>query len=126
MDTPAMCARTGCITRLLTWRRRGMVPASMAGFLRLRFKDFSSALFSGTILLLPWWMFQILGGHKKKDMETLRLRLTRQKTITQTLHQLSRLLRHTLRITLTCYLARITKITVQIPLQILQRLKLLN
>merc|ERR1719312_216996 len=39
MDTPAMCARTGWITRLLTWRRRGMVPASMAGFLRLRFKD---------------------------------------------------------------------------------------
>merc|ERR1712013_506872 len=27
---------------LLTWKRRGMVPASTAGFLRLRFKDFSS------------------------------------------------------------------------------------
>merc|ERR1719312_1414507 len=106
-------------TRLLTWRRRGMVPAIMAEFLRLRFKVSSSAQFSGTILLLPWWMFQTLGGHKEKDMETLRLRLTRQKTITQTLHQLSRLLRHTLMITLTCYLARITTITAKIPRQIL-------
>merc|ERR1719320_1993560 len=103
-----------------------MVPASTAGFLRLRFKDSSSAQFSGIILLLLWWMFQILGGHKEKDMETLIPRLTRPMTITQTLHQLSRLLRHTLRITLTCYLARITKITVKIPLQILQRLKLPN
>merc|ERR1719430_2464706 len=126
MDTPAMCARTGWITRLLTWRRRGMVPASTAGFLRLRFKDSSSAQFSGTILLLLWSMFQTLGGNKEKDMETLRLRLTRQMIITQTLPQLSRLLRHTLRITLTCYLARIATITVKIPLQILQRLKLLN
>merc|ERR1711955_175232 len=97
----------------------GMVPASMAGFLRLRFKDSSGAQFSGTILLLLWWMFQTLGGHKEKGMETLRLRLTRQMTITQTIHQLSRLLRHTLRITLTCYLARITTITVKIRLQIL-------
>merc|ERR1712099_182377 len=101
MDTPAMCARTGRITRLLTWRRRGMVPASTAGFLRLRFKDSSSAQYSGTILLLLWWMFQTLGGNKKMDMETLRLRLTRQMIIIQTLPQLSRLLRHTLRITLT-------------------------
>merc|ERR1712099_189550 len=101
MDTPAMCARTGRITRLLTWRRRGMVPASTAGFLRLRFKDSSSAQFSGIILLLLWWMFQTLGGHKEMDMETLRLRLTRQMIITQTLPQLSRLLRHTLRIILT-------------------------
>merc|ERR1719193_760754 len=60
----------------------------------------SSAQFSGTILLLLWWMFQISEGHKERDMETLRLRLTRQMIITQTLPQLSRLLRHTLRITL--------------------------
>merc|ERR1711962_847288 len=118
MDTPAMCARTGWITRLLTWRRRGMVPASTAGFLRLRFKDSSCAQFSGTILLLLWWMCQTLGGHKEMDMATLRLRLTRQIKIAQTLPQLSRLLRHTLRITLTCYLARIATITVKIPLQI--------
>merc|ERR1711970_1478272 len=119
MDTPAMCVRTGLITRLLTWRRRGMVPASTAGFLRLRFKDSNSAQFSGIILLLLWWMFQTLEGHKEKDMETLRLRLTRQMIITQTLPQLSRLLRHTLRITLTCYLAKIATITAKIPLQIL-------
>merc|ERR1719233_584318 len=119
MDTPAMCARTGWITRLLTWRRRGMVPESTAGFLRLRFKDSSSAQFSGKIRLLLWWMFQTLEGNKEKDMETLRLRLTRQMIITQTLPQLSRLLRHTLRITLTCYLARIATITVKIPLQII-------
>merc|ERR1711970_1289745 len=119
MDTPAMCVRTGLITRLLTWRRRGMVPASTAGFLRLRFKDSSSAQFSGTILLLLWWMFQTLEGRKEKDMETLRIRLTRQMITTQTLPQLSRLLRHTLRITLTCYLARIAIITAKIPLQIL-------
>merc|ERR1711862_859633 len=41
-----------------------------AGFLRLRFKDSSSAQFSGTILLLLWWMFLILGGHKEKDGNT--------------------------------------------------------
>merc|ERR1719430_833947 len=87
MDTPAMCARTGWITRLLTWRRRGMVPASTAEFLKLRFKDSSSAQFSGTILLLLWWMFQTLEGHKEKDTETLRLRLTRQMIITQTIPQ---------------------------------------
>merc|ERR1719376_637610 len=119
MDTLAMLLAHPCITRLLTWRRRGMVPASTAGFLRLRFKDSSSAQFSGTILLLLWWMFQTLEGHKEKDMATLRLRLTRQMIITQTLPQLSRLLRHTLRITLTCYLARIATITAKIPLQIL-------
>merc|ERR1719376_363671 len=32
--------------------------------LRRRFKDSSSAQFSGTILLLLWWMFQTLGGNK--------------------------------------------------------------
>merc|ERR1711872_26311 len=76
MGTPATCVRSGWITRLLIWRRRGMVPASTAGSLMLRFKDSSSAQYSGTILLLLWLMFQTSGGHKMKGMGTLRLRLT--------------------------------------------------
>merc|ERR1712243_551653 len=102
-----------------TWRRREMVPGSTAGFLRLRFKDSSSAQFSGTILLLLWWMFQTLGGNKEEDMETLRPRLTRQMTITQTLRQLSRLLRHTLGITLTCYMEWIKIFNVQLHFYLL-------
>merc|ERR1711872_27701 len=83
--TPATCVRSGWITRLLIWRGRGMVLASTAGSLMLRFKDSSSAQYSGTILLLLWLMFPAFRGHKMRDMGTLRLRLT---IPTQTLHQL--------------------------------------
>merc|ERR1711902_95192 len=55
---------TPLLARLLIWRRRGMVLASTAGSLMLRFKDSSSAQYSGTILLLLWLMFQTSGGHK--------------------------------------------------------------
>merc|ERR1712098_198570 len=55
------------------------------------------------------------GRKQEKDMGTLRLRLT---TLTQTLRQLGRLLRHTLRILLTWYLPRILTLTVRILLQI--------
>merc|ERR1712066_759701 len=83
--TQATCVRSGWITRLLIWRRRGMVLASTAGSLILKFKDSSSAQYSGTILLLLWLMFQTSEGHKMMDMGTLRLRLI---TLTQTLRQL--------------------------------------
>merc|ERR1712172_156656 len=64
-----------------------MVLASTAGFLRLRSKDSSSALLLGRLLPLLWLMFQFLRGNQSKGTEALR----------QMTHQLSRLLRHTLR-----------------------------
>merc|ERR1711936_1298047 len=39
MGIQVMFARPGWTVRLLTWRAREMVLASMAGFLRLKFKD---------------------------------------------------------------------------------------
>merc|ERR1719495_2264426 len=43
-DIPATCARFGWMIRLLILKGRGMELASMAGFLRPRFKDSSSVL----------------------------------------------------------------------------------
>merc|ERR1712008_594307 len=96
MGTQAMFARTGWITRLLTWRGRGMGPASTAGSWRLRYKDSASAPSIGILLLLLWWMFLSLRGNQRKGTETLRPRLSRRRR-----HQLLRLLRLMLRITMT-------------------------
>merc|ERR1712013_580012 len=75
---PAMCARFGWMTRLLILRGRGMELASMAGFLRLRFKDSSSALLPGKLHQPHWLTSLLLKESQRLIMGALTLRLTKQ------------------------------------------------
>merc|ERR1712013_271150 len=73
----AMCARSGWMTRLLILRGRGMGLASMAGFLRLRFKDSSNALLPGKLHQPHWLTSLLLKESQRLIMELLTLRLTK-------------------------------------------------
>merc|ERR1739838_746285 len=124
-DTPAMFARHGWTRRLLILRGREMVLASMAGFLRLRFRDLDSAVLIGKLLLLLWWMSQCLRENQKMDMETQTPKLIKQMMkVTLKTPLLSRSLKPTLMITQT-WSPKILMVTVRILLQKLLRKKLL-
>merc|ERR1712151_1295520 len=70
-DTPAMFVRYGWMTRLLIWRGREMELASTAGFLRLRFRDSSSALLHGKLHQPHWLIFLVLRERQRIFTETL-------------------------------------------------------
>merc|ERR1719290_903560 len=70
-DTPAMFVRYGWMTRLLIWKEREMELASMVGFLRLRFRDSSSALLHGKLHQHHWLTFLVLRERQRIFTETL-------------------------------------------------------
>merc|ERR1719312_837700 len=78
---PAMCARSGWMTRLLILRGRGMELASMAGFLRLRFKDSSNAQLPGKLHQPHWLTSLLLKENQRLIMGLLTPRLTKQMPI---------------------------------------------